>query len=588
MESGRESLKKISEKSLDPQLWHAIAGGMVQMPPINSKVFYFPQGHAEHAKGNVDFGNSHRIPAFVLCKVSAIRYMADADDEVYAKIRLIPLKPDDLDVEDVGYVPNNGAENIDKMTSFTKTLTQSDSNNGGGFSVPRYCAETIFPPLDYSVSMPFQFMCPKDVHGESYRFRHIYRGTPRRHLLTTGWSDFVNCKKLVAGDSVVFVKAENGDICVGIRRAKKTIGGAQEYPSRWNHPGGNNGSSQFGGVVGRNCKNYSRGKVRAESVVEAGNLAASGQPFEVEYYPRASTPEFCVRASAVRAAMQIRWFAGMRFKMPIETEDSSRISWFMGTISSVEVADPTNWPDSPWGLLQVDWDEPDLLQNVKRVNPWLVEHVTTIPAIHVSPFSPARKKMRFLQKPELSLSQLSQLSLPFIPSNFLDSSSPFHYIPDTIPAGMQGARHFQLGQYSPDLHLNGLQSSLFPIGFQPYYPVNPPANPGGNFMNSTENNENIPYWMKMETRGQTLKVKDETKTPQLLLFGKVILTEEQISKTSSGENRVSNGNLEKTANPSDDSGSTVLQNGSRENSTDGSGHSKVLGELDHVGKTLSL
>jgi hypothetical protein len=43
----------------------------------------------------------------------------------------------------------------------------------------------------------------------------------------------------------------------------------------------------------------------------------------------------------------------MRFKMPFETEDSSRISWFMGTISSVHVQDPIHWPDSPWRLLQV-------------------------------------------------------------------------------------------------------------------------------------------------------------------------------------------------------------------------------------------
>ena len=114
---------------------------------------------------------------------------------------------------------------------------------------------------------------------------------------------------------------------------------------------GGNGSSigngnGNGGVMGR-------GKVRAESVIEAATLAANGQPFEFVYYPRASTPEFCVKAAMVKAAFQIRWCSGMRFKMAFETEDSSRISWFMGTISSVQVADPICWPDSPWRLLQV-------------------------------------------------------------------------------------------------------------------------------------------------------------------------------------------------------------------------------------------
>ncbi|RYQ99943.1 hypothetical protein Ahy_B07g087962 [Arachis hypogaea] len=90
---------------------------------------------------------------------------------------------------------------------FAKTLTQSDANNGGGFSVPRYCAVTIFPRLNYSVEPPVQTIIAKDVHGQCWKFRHIYRGTPRRHLLTTGWSNFVNHKKLVAGDSIVFLRA---------------------------------------------------------------------------------------------------------------------------------------------------------------------------------------------------------------------------------------------------------------------------------------------------------------------------------------------------------------------------------------------
>lgn len=30
-------------------------------------------------------------------------------------------------------------------------------------------------------------------------------GQPKRHLLTTGWSVFVSAKRLVAGDSVLFI-----------------------------------------------------------------------------------------------------------------------------------------------------------------------------------------------------------------------------------------------------------------------------------------------------------------------------------------------------------------------------------------------
>ncbi|PNX97072.1 auxin response factor 18-like protein [Trifolium pratense] len=381
-----DSMEKTTEKCLDSQLWHACAGAMVQMPPLNTKVFYFPQGHAEHAHGKVDF-NKTRVPPLIPCRISAMKYMADPEtDEVYVKMRLTPLRENELDLEEDCFFGNNGLEGQEKPTSFAKTLTQSDANNGGGFSVPRYCAETIFPRLDYSAEPPVQTIIAKDMHGQCWKFRHIYRGTPRRHLLTTGWSNFVNHKKLVAGDSIVFLRAENGDLCVGIRRAKKGgIGGGitdqfSNSSSNWNRVsplfGGGGGGSGFlcgnenrkscGGVGGDD--DLMR-RVGSESVVEAVNCAINGRSFEVVYYPRASTPEFCVKVSSVKSAMQIQWCSGMRFKMPFETEDSSRISWFMGTISSVHVQDPIHWPDSPWRLLQVVWDEPDLLQNVKCVNP---------------------------------------------------------------------------------------------------------------------------------------------------------------------------------------------------------------------------
>ena len=361
-----------AERCLDSQLWHACAGAMVQMPPLNTKVFYFPQGHAEHAHGKrVDFPkNQTRVPPLIPCRLSAMKYMADPDtDEVYVKMRLTPLREHELlDSQDDCFLGNSaGGGGVDQgqekpPTSFAKTLTQSDANNGGGFSVPRYCAETIFPRLDYSAEPPVQTIIAKDMLGQCWKFRHIYRGTPRRHLLTTGWSNFVNQKRLVAGDSIVFLRAENGDLCVGIRRAKKGIGGGTEFSSGWNNP-------LFGGGGGFLCGSESSfvsgaksggdheivGRVAPESVVEAVTCAVNGRPFEVVYYPRASSPEFCVKASVVKAAMQIQWCSGMRFKMPFETEDSSRISWFMGTISSVQVADPIRWPDSPWRLLQVHY-----------------------------------------------------------------------------------------------------------------------------------------------------------------------------------------------------------------------------------------
>ncbi|KAH9620457.1 hypothetical protein KSS87_006648 [Heliosperma pusillum] len=591
-----------ADNCLDSQLWHACAGGMVQMPPVNSKVYYFVQGHIEHASGNVDFWNFPRIPPYVLCRVQDIKYLADQEtDEVYAKIRLIPVSNEPDYVDDIGGVHGTEIQE-NKPASFAKTLTQSDANNGGGFSVPRYCAETIFPRLDYSADPPVQNIIAKDVHGEPWKFRHIYRGTPRRHLLTTGWSSFVNAKKLVAGDSIVFLRADNGDLCVGIRRAKRGLGGGHDGSSGWN-PGptvltygafsaflredegriGRNGNNSGGNMTGK-------GKVKMECVVEAASYAAKGESFEIVYYPRAGTPEFLVKAGQVKAALQIRWCSGMRFKMPFETEDSSRISWFMGTIASVQVADPVHWSESPWRLLQVTWDEPDLLQNVKRVSPWLVELVSNMPAIHLSPFSPPRKKFRLPHHPDFPMD--GQLPVPNYPGNFLGPSNPFGCLPDNSPAGMQGARHAQFGLSLSDLHMSKLQSGLFPAMDPLTSLPNRPStslsfqnhNNNSDNNNNNNNNDNISCLLTMGSSNLIRKRSGEIKPHQFVLFGKAILTEQQMSFSCSG-NSSSEGNGDKTGNVSDNSGSAHNPELDLELET---GHCKVFMESEDVGRTLEL
>lgn len=614
MDSRKESLKRNPQKCLDSQLWHACAGGMVQMPPVNSKVFYFPQGHAEHAQGTVDFGTS-QIPPLILCRLAAIKYMADPEnDEVYAKITLMPMRSDEYHhLDDDGSLGKDGTENLEKVASFAKTLTQSDANNGGGFSVPRYCAETIFPRLDYSAEPPVQTIVAKDVHGESWKFRHIYRGTPRRHLLTTGWGNFVNQKKLVAGDSIVFLRAENGDLCVGIRRAKRGIGiGGNDNACGWNSASGNfGGYSMFAREEGSNlmqkgCGGEFRRKVTGESVLQAATLAAKGQPFEVVYYPRAGTPEFFVRASSVSTAMQVQWCSGMRFKMPFETEDASRISWFMGTISSVQVADPIHWPSSPWRILQVSWDEPDLLQNVKSVSPWLVELVSNMPSIHLSHFSPPRKKLR--TPPNFPI--LDQIPVPPFPSNPLGPNSPLRFIPDNIPAGIQGARHAQFLRSSSDLRLNQLHSGLFPVGSHPlnHTSVSTRFSRGAFFGAPEDNNNSISCLLRMGTSENSSKENFEKKSPHILLFGQLILVDQQNSESSSGDTTgrcSSEGNQERMSNSSEGSRNNMLYyNGTVESSSDdgftgirrdrasdldlGTGHCKVFMESENVGRTLDL
>ncbi|RRT35607.1 hypothetical protein B296_00055288 [Ensete ventricosum] len=145
--SMKEPSTKQSDKCLDSELWHACAGGTVQMPAVDSKVYYFPQGHEEHAQVVMDFGTSRRIPPVILCQVTALDFMADQEtDEVFAKIHMVPLSPDETDLGEDDRLGLGMKQ--EKPPCFAKTLTQSDANNGGGFSVPRYYIPSGWNPLN--------------------------------------------------------------------------------------------------------------------------------------------------------------------------------------------------------------------------------------------------------------------------------------------------------------------------------------------------------------------------------------------------------------------------------------------------------
>ncbi|KAF7829889.1 auxin response factor 17 [Senna tora] len=426
---------------LHPKIWQACAGTSVQIPSLHSRVYYFPQGHFEQASSSPPSLSPLLLSRpLIPSRISSLQFLADPlTDEVFAKLLLHPLN-DFTATSDYLHPAAEPPGDDDKLLSFAKILTPSDANNGGGFSVPRYCADSIFPPLNLKSDRPNQTLSITDVHGVVWDFRHIYRGTPRRHLLTTGWSKFVNHKKLVAGDSVVFMKNSKGEMFVGIRRAvRQSAGNGAYYARRF---------SEIGGVMTKveeqqqeECytgfKEFSRngrGKLSVKAVVSAAESAAQNLPFEVVYYPRAGWSDFVLKAEVVEKALKVMWTPGMRVKMAMETEDSSRMTWFQGTITSTS-APPDNghwWGrGSPWRMLQ----------NAKQVSPWQVEHISHSPLLHMA-FPPA-KKFRAAQYPGVPIDKEED---PFITMTRLTNSAMVHLNQsllngDTFPAGMQGARH---------------------------------------------------------------------------------------------------------------------------------------------------
>ncbi|KAK1316561.1 Auxin response factor 5 [Acorus calamus] len=193
-----QSLPQRERRGIRLELWNACAGPLVWLPPVGSLVVYFPQGHIEQvAASTLKDAHAHipnypSLPSKLICLLHNVTLHADAEtDEVYAQMTLQPANmygKEALLASDLALRADKP-----KMDFFLDTSTH------GGFSVPRCAAEKIFPPLDFSVQPPIQELVARDLHDKEWRFRHIYRGQPKRHLLTTGWSSFVSGKRLFAG-----------------------------------------------------------------------------------------------------------------------------------------------------------------------------------------------------------------------------------------------------------------------------------------------------------------------------------------------------------------------------------------------------
>lgn len=308
------------------KIWQTCAGPGVKIPKLNSMVYYFPKGHLEHACSSPDIGtvsfleNIHSSSYLYI--ISAVDLLADPHtDEVFAKLILTPVTIDGgVQVQEPAppMVPDEDGNNL---VSYVKTLTQSDSTNI--FSVPRECARLIFP--NFNNPMPSQEVSLADVHGRVWTYTYTFRKNPG-HRFTTGWTKFRDEKKLVADDSVVFMKNSAGQLYVGIRRHIKKEG-------------------EEGG--------RKREKLTESVVLEAAISAEDKKAFEVVYYPSQNWSDFVVDAKTVEDAMKIVWKSGMRVKLLFETDKSSNSNMknvqSLGTISNV--SPPSKSPN--WHILQV-------------------------------------------------------------------------------------------------------------------------------------------------------------------------------------------------------------------------------------------
>ncbi|KAL8223525.1 hypothetical protein R6Q57_019000 [Mikania cordata] len=341
---------------INPELWQACAGPLVNLPAAGTHVVYFPQGHSEQVAASMKKDVDAQIPSYpnlqskLFCILHKITLHADTEtDEVYAQMTLQPVPSFDREA----LLRSDLLMKAHKPQTefFCKTLTASDTSTHGGFSVPRRAAEKIFPPLDFNMQPPAQELVARDLHDNVWTFRHIYRGQPKRHLLTTGWSLFVSGKRLFAGDSVLFIRDEKQQLLLGIRRA--------------NRQPANLSSSVL-----------SSDSMHIGVLAAAAHAAANNSTFTVFYNPRASPSEFVIPlAKYYKAVCSNQISLGMRFRMLFETEESGTRR-YMGTITGISDLDGVRWKNSQWRNLQVGWDEATAGERRNRVSIWEIEPVT--------------------------------------------------------------------------------------------------------------------------------------------------------------------------------------------------------------------
>ncbi|KAK9126802.1 hypothetical protein Scep_015648 [Stephania cephalantha] len=385
--SGVSSLSSSSSStassSIYHELWHACAGPLTSLPKNGSLIVYFPQGHLEQL---ISSSSSHyhalnlpkfNLPSQIFCRVVDVQLLANKEnDEVYAKVDLLPqtaLEEGNLERYeheegvDVSNCKGRGSGRNFTPHMFCKTLTASDTSSHGGFSVPRRAAENCFPPLDHNQQRPSQEIAAKDLHGVEWKFRHIYRGQPRRHLLTTGWSGFISKKNLVSGDAVLFLRGEDGELRLGIRRANRprnfhpdSVLGTQDTP--------------------------------LDTLSHLAKAASTKSVFHVLYNPRDTPSEFVVPYEKYKKSIINPVAKGTRFKMSFKMEDTAERR-YSGIVSGIGDLDPYRWPNSKWRCLMVRWDENIVNDYEGRVSPWDIEPSSSV--AHLSgPLAPKLKKPR--------------------------------------------------------------------------------------------------------------------------------------------------------------------------------------------------
>ncbi|KAH7840120.1 hypothetical protein Vadar_012893 [Vaccinium darrowii] len=315
------------------------------------------------------------LPSKILCSVMNIQLLAEKDLKVRMQITLVPEQDQSESTSPESYPPEPSTP---IGYSFCKVLTASDAGSHDGFIVLKKHAE-CFPEVDKNQEPPICSTIALELGSQ----RHV------------------NERKFVSS------RGENGELHAGVRR-----------------------------VAPQQCSMQS--SVITNQSLHLGVLAtvshvvANGTLFVVFNKPRRS--QFIIGLNKYLEAVNNCFGVGMRFKMRFEGEDSLERR-FTGTIVGVEDLS-SEWKNSEWRSLRVQWDEAATIARPERVSPWEIEpFVPSAPSSLVQPVLAKNKRPRLPIEAEKDLKVRMQITL--VPEqDQSESTSPESYPPEpSTPIG---------------------------------------------------------------------------------------------------------------------------------------------------------
>ncbi|CAA2970608.1 auxin response factor 2-like isoform X2 [Olea europaea subsp. europaea] len=157
---------------------------MANVPRVGDKVFYLPQDYIEQvdAYKSKDSG----VPMLVY----------NVPDEILWY---------------VGLLLSSHIEQVEACMSKDSDMPMPVADPNTDEAI----AHITLVPKDMSRHLPSQDLVVKDLHETEWQFRHINR-QPKCLLLGSGWSSFLNSKKLVARDTCIFFRGKTSKLFVGV------------------------------------------------------------------------------------------------------------------------------------------------------------------------------------------------------------------------------------------------------------------------------------------------------------------------------------------------------------------------------------